>query len=85
MPYMGGISTSNATKPCFVQCTLPGKELKLQGKSGRKVEESCISVLQLKSGIKRGEQTYVALVETKPNQFVEVPTRLLQSWRIMQM
>ena len=77
LPYMGGISTSNATKPCFVQCTLPGREPKLQGKSGRKVEESCISALQLKSGIKKGEQTYVAaLVEIKPDQFVEVPDQI---------
>ena len=77
MPYMGGILISNATSPCFVQCTLPGREPKLQRRSDKNVEESCILALQLKLGIKRGEQTYVVvLMEIKPDQFVEVPDQI---------
>lgn len=69
MPYISGIMVSNATNSNFVCYTLIGKNLMMQGNDGNQF----ILVLQLKPGVKKNEQTYIAaFMEMKPDQFVEM-------------
>ena len=72
LPYMGGIVVSNASNPKFVHCTLVGKE-----PMGSEGVNQFILALQLKAGVKKGEQNYVAaLVEIKLDQVMEVPDQI---------
>ena len=68
-PYLRGILIGDEKQPCFVKALANGfyrgKELELQ------------SAKQFKSGIKRGEQAYVAaLIEIKSDQCGEVPAEV---------
>lgn len=64
---------SNAINPDFVCYTLVGSDCVVQEKDGKKF----ILALQLKVGVRNGEQTYVvAFVGMKLNQFMEGPDQI---------
>ncbi|RVW59557.1 Retrovirus-related Pol polyprotein from transposon 297 [Vitis vinifera] len=51
----------------------------LEGKNGGKGQPKMLSTIQLKKGLKRGQETYVAaLIEIKEGQYMEVPDSVVK-------
>lgn len=71
VPYLGGVFIWDKDCPCFIpSVALYGH----QKKEDRKYNIEIISALQVKTGLKRGDSTFLAaMIEIKPDQFVEVP------------
>lgn len=68
VPYLSGMFIHDEKSPCFVKATFAGRLL------DSKQRQMVLSAQQFKAGMKKGEQTLVAaLVEIKPDQFVDVP------------
>ncbi|WKA00341.1 hypothetical protein VitviT2T_018703 [Vitis vinifera] len=66
IPHLGGLMVLEEKQPCFVQA--------LRAKDGGKGQPEMLSAIQLKKGLKRGQETYVAaLIEIKERQSMEVP------------
>ena len=66
IPHLGGLMVLEEKQPCFVQA--------LRAKDGGKGQLEMLSAIQLKKGLKRGQETYVAaLIEIKERQSMEVP------------
>ncbi|RVW21233.1 hypothetical protein CK203_114573 [Vitis vinifera] len=58
IPHLGGLMVLEEKQPCFVQA--------LRAKDGGKGQPEMLSAIQLKKGLKRGQETYVAaLIEIK--------------------
>ncbi|KAK4381520.1 hypothetical protein Sango_2961800 [Sesamum angolense] len=80
MPYLNGLFIANPGGTCFVQ----GTYLQDSVRSTEK-KDSLMSAMQVKAGLKRGEQTYLAaLIEIKPDVVQEVPdevAELLQEFK----
>jgi hypothetical protein len=72
IPYLSGIFIHDEKSPCFVKAMFAGRLLDCKQK------QKVLSAQQLKAGMKRGEQTLVAaLVEIKPDHFVDVPEEVV--------
>ena len=71
-PHLSGIFIHDEGSPCFVKASFAGRLL------DSKQKQVVMSAQQLKAGMRKGEQTLVAaLVEIKPDQFVEVPEEVV--------
>ncbi|KAL0352155.1 UNVERIFIED_CONTAM: Transposon Ty3-I Gag-Pol polyprotein [Sesamum calycinum] len=80
MPYLNGLFIANPSSTCFVQ----GTYLQDSVRSTEK-KDSLMSAMQVKAGLRRGDQTYLAaLIEIKPDVVQEVPdevAELLQEFK----
>ena len=71
IPHLGGLMVLEEKQPCFVQA--------LRAKDGGKGQPEMLSTIQLKKGLKRGQETYVAaLIEIKEGQTMEVPDSVVK-------
>ncbi|RVW98465.1 Transposon Tf2-8 polyprotein [Vitis vinifera] len=71
IPHLGGLMVLEEKQPCFVQA--------LRAKDGGKGQPEMLSAIQLKKGLKRGQETYVAaLIEIKEGQTMEVPDSVVK-------
>lgn len=69
MPHLGGLMITDEKMSGFVSTIYPN----LEKKEGKR-KASLLSAVQLESGLKRGEETYLcALIEIKPGVAQEVP------------
>ncbi|XP_034674441.1 uncharacterized protein LOC117905666 [Vitis riparia] len=77
IPHLGGLVMLEDKQPCFVKA--------LRMKDGGKGQPEMFSTIQLKKGLKKGQETYVAaLIEIKEGQSMEVPdsvVRILKKFR----
>ncbi|RVW26159.1 Retrovirus-related Pol polyprotein from transposon 297 [Vitis vinifera] len=77
IPHLGGLVVLEEKQPCFVKA--------LRTKDGSKGQPEMLSAIQLKKGLKKGQETYVAaLIEIKEGQSMEVPdsvVRILKEFR----
>ncbi|KAL0305330.1 UNVERIFIED_CONTAM: hypothetical protein Sangu_3037600 [Sesamum angustifolium] len=80
MPYLNGLFIADQNSTCFVQ----GTYLQDSVRSAEK-KDSLMSAMQVKAGLRHGEQTYLAaLIEIKPDVVQEVPdevAELLQEFK----
>ncbi|KAA8521769.1 hypothetical protein F0562_012442 [Nyssa sinensis] len=75
MPHLGGMMIPDEKAACFVPVVYSDHSKK----EGKKKTE-LLSTLQLKTGLRKGEETYLAtLVEIKPDTTVEVPDEPTQA------
>ena len=66
LPHLNGLLIMDEKQPCFVA------DISKQPK--RPSGEKTLFAMQLEKGLKKGENTYVAvLIEIKPDKLVEVP------------
>ena len=66
IPHLGGLMILEEKKSCFVPV--------VKGKGEKHGKAEMVSALQLKKGLKRGQETYLAvLVEIRDGHNVEVP------------
>ena len=71
IPHLGVLVVLEEKQPCFVKA--------LRAKDGGKGQLEMLSVIQLKKGLKRGHETYVAaLIEIKEGQSMEVPNSVVK-------
>ena len=71
IPHLGGLMVLEEKQPCFVKA--------LRAKNGGKGQPKMLSAIQLKKGLKRGRETYVAaLIEIKEGQYMEVPDSVVK-------
>ena len=71
IPHLGGLLVLEEKQPCFVKA--------LRAKDGGKGQLEMLSTIQLKKGLKKGQETYVAaLIEIKEEQSVEVPNSMVK-------
>ncbi|XP_059664093.1 uncharacterized protein LOC132309845 [Cornus florida] len=77
VPYLGGVFIWDRSCPCFIpSVALYGHQKKEDRKYGC-IE--IISALQVKTGLKRGDSTFLAaMIEIKPDQLVEVPNSVAE-------
>ncbi|RVW46812.1 hypothetical protein CK203_075677 [Vitis vinifera] len=65
IPHLGGLMVLEEKQPCIVKA--------LRAKDGGKGQPEMLSAIQLKKGLKKGQETYVAaLIEIKERQSVDV-------------
>ena len=71
IPHLGGLVVLEEKQPCFVKA--------LRTKDGSKGQPEMLSAIQLKKGLKKGQETYVAaLIEIKEGQSMEVPDSVVK-------
>ena len=71
IPHFGGLVVLKERQPCFVQA--------LRANDGGKVQPEMLSTIQLKKGLKQGQDTYItALIKIKDGYFVEVPNSIIK-------
>ncbi|KAL0328234.1 UNVERIFIED_CONTAM: Transposon Ty3-G Gag-Pol polyprotein [Sesamum calycinum] len=74
MPYLNGLFIVDPSSTCFVQ----GTYLQDSVRSTEK-KDSLMSAMQVKAGLRRGDQTYLAaLIEIKPDVVQEVPNEVAE-------
>ncbi|KAL0336593.1 UNVERIFIED_CONTAM: hypothetical protein Sradi_4871200 [Sesamum radiatum] len=80
MPYLNGLFIADQNSTCFVQGTYLQDSVRPAEK-----KDSLMSVMQVKAGLRHGEQTYLAaLIEIKSDVVQEVPdevAELLQEFK----
>ena len=65
IPHLGGLMVLEEKQPCFVEA--------LRANDGGKGQPEMLSAIQLKKGLKKGQETYVAaLIEINERQSVDV-------------
>ena len=77
LPHLNGLLIMDEKKPCFmVGINKPPK---------RHLRVKTLSALQLKKGLRKGEQTYVAtLIEINPDKHVEVRDAVVPMMKIFE-
>ncbi|RVW96773.1 Retrovirus-related Pol polyprotein from transposon 17.6 [Vitis vinifera] len=71
IPHLGGLVVLKEKQPCFVKA--------LRMKDGGKGQPEMLSAIQLKKGLKKGQETYVVpLIEIKEGQSMEVPDSVVK-------
>ncbi|KAL0290294.1 UNVERIFIED_CONTAM: hypothetical protein Sangu_2579500 [Sesamum angustifolium] len=74
MPYLNGLFIADPNSTCFVE----GTYLQDSVRSAEK-KDSLMSAMQVKAGLRRGDQTYLAaLIEIKPDVVQEVPDEVVE-------
>ncbi|KAK4383417.1 RNA-directed DNA polymerase [Sesamum angolense] len=74
IPYLNGFFIADQNSTCFVQGTYLQDSVQLAKK-----KDSLISAMQVKVGLRHGEQTYLAaLIEIKPDVVQEVPDKVVE-------